>query len=205
MARATIASLAAGITDTYISTNSRSYGEEAMRFGGKFEFLRPTSMSQDSSVDNSYLSHFVEWGQSNGVEFEYVVILRPTTPFRQADVIKQALKTMLKLGHRATSMRSAHLAPESPYKWFKRDENGFFNSLDGKMSASEVNLPRQGFDDVFIPNGYVDILKWKHIVDGSFLGDKMFVYETEFCHEVDSKEQLEMCQIIASQRQSRME
>ena len=95
--------LAAGITDTYISTNSRSYGEEAMLFGGKFEFLRPTSMSQDSSVDNSYLSHFVEWGQSNGVEFEYVVILRPTTPFRQADVIKQALKTMLKLGHRATS------------------------------------------------------------------------------------------------------
>ena len=62
-------------------------------------------------------------------------------------------------------LRSAHLAPES----HKNGLNGrmVFQFARWKNVTSEVNLPRQGFDDVFIPNGYVDILKWKHIVDGS--------------------------------------
>ena len=109
---------------------------------------------------------------------------------------------MEELGPYASSLRSAHCAPESPFKWFKRDQNGFFKSLDGTLSASEVNMPRQDFEDVFIPNGYIDILRWEKVVDRSFWGDSMFVYETAPCHEIDSKEQLEICQLIALKNES---
>ena len=108
---------------------------------------------------------------------------------------------MEELAESVSSMRSAHLAPESPYKWFKRDSNGFFKSLDGKLSAAEVNMPRQNFEDVFVPNGYIDIVRWKNILDETFWGDNMFVYVTKTCHEIDSREQLEVCQIIASKNE----
>ena len=70
------------------------------------------------------------------------------------------------------------------------------------MSASEVNMPRQDFEDVYIPNGYVDIVRWENIINGSFWGDNMYVFETPMCHEVDSEEQLEICQVIASNKES---
>ena len=198
VARAIKAGIEAGIKNTYISTNSLEYGNEAKAYGGKFEFLRPEKISKDKSTDNDYLEHFIKWCQDHSVWFEYLVLLRPTSPFRETKIIKKALSVMQNLGETASSLRSAHIAPESPYKWFKRDNLGFFRSIDGKLSATEVNMPRQNFEDVFIPNGYIDILRWQNIVEGSFWGDNMFVFKTDTCHEIDTKEQLDVCQIIAS-------
>ena len=59
----------------------------------------------------------------------------------------------------SSSMRSAHLAPESPFKWFLKDKNSFFQPITGDFSADILNQPRQSFEDVYVPNGYIDIIK----------------------------------------------
>jgi N-acylneuraminate cytidylyltransferase len=92
----------------------------------------------------------------------------------------------------ATSLRSGHNAPESPYKWFLKDENNFFMGLRDDLTPEKVNLPRQSFPSVYIPDGYIDVLKSSVILNsGTLHGDKMLVFESPFCVEVDTKDDFE--------------
>src|SRR5207245_11022158 len=87
---------------------------------------------------------------------EYLVHLRPTTPLRDPALIAEAIER-IRNDSEATSVRSAHPAPESPFKWFTRDGQGYFHGLNPNGPAGYTNLPRQYFVRVYIPDGYVDV------------------------------------------------
>ena len=57
------------------------------------------------------------------------------------------------------------------------------------LTPEKVNLPRQSFPPVYVPNGYIDIIKSETIEDYNTLhGNKMIVFETPVCNEVDTVE-----------------
>ena len=87
-------------------------------------------------------------------------------------------------------MRSAHRCSESPFKWFLKSEDGYFRSLQQDCSNDAANLPRQAFPEVFIPNGYVDIIRPEQVRLGSLYGEKMLAFVTEPCQEVDCQEDI---------------
>jgi N-acylneuraminate cytidylyltransferase len=62
----------------------------------------------------------------------------------------------------ATSLRSAHPCAESPFKWFLLKENGFYTGITSD-DMDVLNRPRQMFPTVYIPDGYVDVLKTSFI------------------------------------------
>ena len=75
----------------------------------------------------------------------------------------------------------------SPFKWFLRDQTGFFEGLREDLTPEKVNLPRQSFPTVYVPNGYIDIVRSSRVLANSNLhGDKMFVFESPVCSEVDT-------------------
>ena len=70
--------------------------------------------------------------------------------------------------------------------------NGFYyrSILDG-LSNDEINNPRQGFPDVFEPDGYVDVLNTEYIVrSGLMHGDKMVAFESPDGFDIDTVEDL---------------
>ena len=98
---------------------------------------------------------------------EFWVHLRPTTPLRDPKIIDNAIEKILS-DDTATSLRSAHRATETPLKWFRKDEMGFFKGLVMTSSKDEeYNLPKENFDDVYIPDGYVDIIRRSIIMSGT--------------------------------------
>ena len=111
--------------------------------------------------------------------------LRPTTPFRDPEVIKRAIKEMA--NSKATSMRSAHRTVESPYKFIKI-KKGYFLPFIGDLENS--NLPRQLYDSVYHPNGYVDILKVSEI-GKTIHGKKILPFITDEVIEIDRPIDLE--------------
>ena len=179
-----------------VSTDSIEYAEIAKKYGAEVPFLRPAELAQDKSTDYDFMAHAVDWFSSNiSLQPEYLVHLRPTTPLRDPKVIDDAIK-LIKNQKESTSLRSIHLSPESPFKWLRKDENNFLMSLDGRDSnLDKYNGPRQDFPDVYIPNGYVDIVKSQIIKERQVLhGDRVLAFETPFCTEVDAIEELEMIQ-----------
>ena len=132
------------------------------------------------------MHHAMSWmKREEGEIAEYWVHLRPTTPLRVPGILKEAMNCIQKHPE-ANSLRSAHPAPESPFKWFLRDQRGFFEGLREDLTPEKVNLPRQFFPTMYVPDGYVDIVRSSWVLGQPTLhGDRMFVFESPVCTEVD--------------------
>ncbi|MEG1876547.1 MAG: acylneuraminate cytidylyltransferase family protein [Lachnospiraceae bacterium] len=172
-----------------VSTDSEEIAEIARKYGAEVPFLRPKKYAEDCSGDIEFINHALHWFMDNeGSVPEYLIHLRPTTPLREVEIVDTAISTIMKR-EEATSLRSAHLASESPYKWFLKNENEYFTALSEKITLDEANEGRQGFPNVYIPDGYVDVLKSQFIIEQQLLhGDRMIAFESPCCYEVDTIE-----------------
>jgi CMP-N,N'-diacetyllegionaminic acid synthase len=171
-----------------VSTDSLEYAEIAKKYGAEVPFFRPKNISGDKSTDFDLFKHALEWFDYNeNYKPDFLLHLRPTTPLRENTILENALNLFLEKKDESTSLRSGHLASESPFKWFLKDEKNYFKGLRDDLTPEKVNLPRQSFPNVYIPDGYVDILKSSVIQNTSTLhGDKMLVFESPNCVEVDT-------------------
>jgi N-acylneuraminate cytidylyltransferase len=181
------------VSRVILSTDSEEYAQIAIEYGAEVPFLRPNEISGDKSTDFDLFLHALNWFKENEKLIpEYILHLRPTTPLRNPQIMEEAVKLFFENKNLASSLRSGHSAPESPYKWFLKDENNYFKGLRDDLTPEKVNLPRQSFPSVYIPDGYIDILKSSVIFDsGTLHGDKMLVFESPFCVEVDTKDDFE--------------
>lgn len=183
-----------GIEKVIVSTDSHEYAQVAEDYGAEVPFLRPAALSQDFSTDYDFMSHAVSWfDNSSEPSPEFWVHLRPTTPLRDVRILTEA---MLLIASRpdSTALRSGHLSPESPFKWFRKNADGYLTSLNGEdTNLDRYNGPRQDFPDVLIPNGYVDIVRSSFIRTKKLLhGNKVLAMETPYCTELDSPEELSL-------------
>lgn len=187
-----VAKLSKKISRVIVSTNSRKYADIAIKYGAEVPFIRPEKYSNDFSTDKEFLLHAMNWFKANEQNIpQFWVHLRPSTPLRDPIIVDKAIDIIL--DKNATSLRSGHKAVESPLKWFSLSKEGFFQSFISDDNNQEAyNLPKESFDDVYIPNGYVDIVKASHIMNNSTVhGERMIGYESPFCTEVDSNHELD--------------
>jgi N-acylneuraminate cytidylyltransferase len=177
-----------GVERIIVSTDSREYADVANSFGAETPFLRPAEISGDKSTDYELFIHLLNWFKLNeNYEPEYIIHLRPTTPLRDPSKMNEAFELFENNKSMASSLRSGHLAPESPFKWFLKDDENYFKGLTPDLTPQKVNLPRQSFPPVYVPDGYIDILKSKVILNsGTLHGEKMIVFESPYCVEVDT-------------------
>ena len=185
------AAKSAGIEKVIVSTDSEQYATISKAYQAEVPFLRPKEISKDSSTDFEFMRHAMEWYKNNiDIDIpEYWIHLRPTTPLRSPEIFIHAYKMIVERSE-ATSLRSAHEASESPFKWFMKEKNGYFKGLNDDLTPEKVNMPRQLFPKMYIPDGYIDIVKASHVLNNPNLhGDKMVVFESPNCTEIDTEEE----------------
>ena len=183
--------LSKNISRVFVSTDSEEFAEISSSFGAEVPFLRPAEYAQDHSTDREYILHAMQWFEEHeGSIPEYWVHLRPTTPLRIPSIIEEAIG-IIKDDKKATSLRSGHKATESPLKWFVKNDKYF----KGFLHNEDYNLPKEKFNQVYIPDGYVDILKSSYMLNNKTIhGDKMIGFESPVCTEIDSREEFDYIQ-----------
>jgi N-acylneuraminate cytidylyltransferase len=181
-----LAKLSNKIDKVIVSTDSQQYAEIAKQYGAEVPFIRPEEYATDSATDRDFLLHAMLWFKDNENYIpEYWVHLRPTTPLREVSIIDNAID-IIKSDKQATSLRSGHKAPESPLKWFVKKNDYFMGLIDNE----DYNLPKEAFEQVYIPDGFVDIVKSSFVMNNQVIhGDKMIGFESPVCTEVDSLEE----------------
>lgn len=186
-----------------VSTDSEEIAGISCYYGAQVPFLRPSQYARDESTDNEWVLHLISWlEESEGRAPEFLVHLRPTTPLREPAIIDSAIAE-IRNRPEATSLRSGHPAPASPFKWCLRDEKGYFKGILPEYSNDYINRPRQFFPDVYIPDGYVDVLKTSFIRESGLLhGEKMIGFISPVCYGVDTIEELEFLQFELEQKGS---
>jgi len=174
-----------------VSTDSQKYTEIAKQYGAEVPFIRPDKISIDTAIDRDFLIHAMNWFKENESSVpEYWVHLRPTTPLRSIEIIDNAINEIVQ-DNNATSLRSGHKAPESPLKWFVKSNYYFRGLVDGE----DYNLPKEAFEQVYIPDGFVDVVKSSFVMNNKEIhGDRIIGFESPVCTEVDSVEEFEYIQ-----------
>jgi len=174
-----------------ISTDSLKYKKLILKkYKKKVEvpFLRPKNISGDHSSDYSWLKHALVFlkREENYIP-DIIVQLRPTTPNRDVKVVDNAINFFLRNYKKATSLRSANEFSQPPEKMFKIN-NGYFKGYFNKKKIFEYyNFPRQKFAKPYLPNGYIDILKPKIILNSNLIhGNKILPFITSQTNDIDS-------------------
>lgn len=172
-----------------VSTDSSDYADMSRRLGAEVPFLRPAEISGDSATDYDFILHALDWFAANGGEPDYIVHIRPTTPFRKAGLIDEAITTFIQ-SSKATALRSVHEMSESAYKTFEVAAHGQLKRVGSESTALDAaNNARQKFPSTYQANGYVDVLSTSFIrKNGIIHGDWVMPFITPAVVEVDTED-----------------
>lgn len=171
---------ARSLDDVVLSTDSPEIAAVAERYGATVPFLRPAELAGDAASSIDVVAHAVQWLRDHGSEYDYVMLLEPTSPLREASDIDAAMRALVDSGacsivgvcradtvHPAfmykvgTGGRMAPLMPGAPSDGLRRQDVEPVYFLEGSVYASRLPdlFERGGFnhDDTI---GY-EVPKWK--------------------------------------------
>jgi N-acylneuraminate cytidylyltransferase len=180
------------IDHVYVTSDSKKILEIASMYGAK-TLLRPQEISGDLSRDVEYLKHFAN-AVTNVYESDLIVLLRPTHPIRNINLLSKAFQCFQK-SQGVDSLRSMKKNVEIVFKSWFINSNGFATPIIEKWPGIEdaMNAPRQILPKTFYQDGYVDIFPLKTALNlASTSGDKVlpFLIE-EFSVDIDTLDDME--------------
>lgn len=141
----------------FVSTDSNDIRNEAEGRGIEIPFMRPDDLASDSASTYSVIIHVLDEFKSRGLEFEKVVLLQPTSPFRIAEDIKGCLELWQS---NIDMVVSVNLSKANPYfNLFETDSEGYLQHSKGCGQYTR----RQDAPKVWEYNGAVYIMTVKSL------------------------------------------
>lgn len=164
MAYTISAAVQSGVFSSVIcSTDSSDYAQIARHYGAEVPFMRPEQYSGDLSPDIEWIENTLLRLKDQGATFDCFSILRPTSPFRQADTIQRAWKEFLEEDG-VDSLRAVEICQQHPGKmWVIRGKR-----MHPLMPLSPPDQPWhssqfQGLPEVYVQNASLEIA-WTRVV-----------------------------------------
>jgi CMP-N,N'-diacetyllegionaminic acid synthase len=189
------------ITRVIVSTDSPIYAAIARQYGAETPFLRPDAISGDFATDLEVFTHALQWlARHEKYHPEIVVHLRPTHPIRRAVDIEQAVR-LLRSDPNCDSVRTVVKAPETPFKMWFMDDNGFLKPVVQSDAKDSWNLPRQSLAQAYLQNAAIDVV-WSRIITAthSMTGTRIRGLVMEQSWDIDTAEQLKAAATAARER-----
>ncbi len=180
------------IERTVVSTDDEEIADVARQHGAEVPFLRPAELARDDTVDYPVFLHALRWLQDNeDYTPDLVVHLRPTSPFRRAGLIAEALAKLARYPD-ADCLRTINEAPVTPYKLWQKD--GDYMRPFAKLAGVEsYNMPRQDLPEVYWHNGVLDVIRARTILErGSISGERIIHLEMSDDDVVDIDNPLDL-------------
>ncbi|OUX35835.1 MAG: hypothetical protein CBE33_06970 [Candidatus Pelagibacter sp. TMED273] len=173
-----------------VSTDSKKYQKIALNFGAEVPFLRPKKFSLDFSLDYEFILHATKYMIKNNYIPDLIVLLRPSSPNRNIDIVDKGINLFLKNLKKYDSMRSVSEFNQPVQKFFMIRQKRLKGFFDNRYTGEYHAWPRQHFPKSYLPNGYIDILKPKFFLKSKKLFGKMFPYLTNYILDIDEKKDL---------------
>jgi CMP-N,N'-diacetyllegionaminic acid synthase len=164
------------LTDFVVSTDDEEIREVAKRFGAKVPFIRPSKLATDDAPSIPVIQHAVSYMEkAESIQYDLIMMLQPTTPFRIAIDIDSSIENLLSSG--ADSLVSVvDVEGHHPFR-MKRiiGGNKLINYID---QGFEDMRPRQSLPKVYLRSGAIYLATRELVMSGhSFVGDNCQAYE----------------------------
>ena len=143
------------VTRTVFTSDDDEMMQEAKRCGAEVLFRRPDDLASDTASSWSVVEHAVNWLEKNENWVpDFIVLLQPTTPLRNAKHIDEGIDKMLLEGK--SSCISVREVDYPPQWMFYIDTTGEPKKL---FQETQTITRRQDAPLVWQPNGLIYIVK----------------------------------------------
>jgi CMP-N-acetylneuraminic acid synthetase len=152
-----------------------SDSEEIIKFSklkGIRTLLRPDKLAEDLSSTLDVLKHHINYFEKHNINCDALILLQPTNPFRDSDLLNEAIKYFEASGRKSLATFSLL------EKKLGNIENGFFrpsNYIPGQRS--------QDLKENYFENGLLYITKCKSILAGKVITDDVYPF---VCNTLES-------------------
>lgn len=155
-----------------VSTDSKHVAEIARKYGAEIPFMRPDEISGDMASSDDAILHALAFYESQGIKFEEVCKLQPTSPLRTAKHIQEAC--MLFRKKKADFLVSVCECEHSPLWAGKIGED---LSMDTFIAEEVKRACRQDLPIYYRLNGAIYIGKTERFCEKkNFLGKNSVAY-----------------------------
>ncbi len=169
-----------------VSTDDEEIAEISKKYGAEVPFLRPEELAQDNTPDKPVMLHLINWLKENeNYEFDILVHLRPTTPFKTSEIINNCIEK-IKSNNILTAVRTVTKSEgvSHPY-WMYKEKNGILKSFIEGIDISKY-YQRQLLPPCYKLNGVVDVLRTNIILNSTnHFGDKIGFVEIDEYNSID--------------------
>lgn len=162
------AALKSNLDKVIVTTDSEEIAEVAIKFGAEVPFIRPSELATDKAKALPVIQHALAFLSELGQDFDAVMMLQPTTPFRRVEDINEAINTLHSTG--ADSVISVvNVQGHHPARMKYLGEDN--RLVDPDFCEKYENQPRQELEAMFIRNGAIYLTRTEVLNAGSFKGD----------------------------------
>ena len=183
-------SIEAGLSSKYIdevvvTTDSPEIANVARYHGASIPFLRPPELATDTATSFDVVKHTIDFYKNElKREFNYVLLLEPTSPLRDKLDIDGSLTLLSSNVHATAVVGVCKTESQNPEFLIKISTEGFlvgYANIDIKVSR------RQDIADVFFLEGSIYLSQTNVL-----LNKKTFYHSNTLCFEVPKWKSLEI-------------
>ena len=168
--------------DIIVSTDSERIKEVAEATGLKVPFLRPAHLATDTAGTHEVLLHALEFAEQQGKKPDVVVLLQPTSPFRTAQHIREAIELYHPEIDMVVSVKETKSNPY--YVLFEENEQGYLQKSKEGSFTRRQDCPR-----VWELNGAIYIINTQSLKAkplNQFNKVKKYVMDELSSHDIDT-------------------
>ena len=139
-----------------LSTDSEEIRRVAEGLGLAVPYTRPAELATDSAGSREVIIDAMDWADAQGIEYDCVVLLQPTSPLRTADDIRQCMDVYDLYAPGIDMAVTVTEAASNPYyNCFESGEDGFLRISKGDGLITR----RQDAPKVWEYNGAVYVIR----------------------------------------------
>ena len=163
-----------------VSTDSQEIREVAKAFGADTPFLRPSELAEDETRSIDVVIHAVHFLKAEN--YDYVILLQPTSPLRDVDDIDGAIEYFF--DKNATSIIGVCEMEHSPIWSNTLDED---RSMDRFLDPKYNNSRSQDLPTYYRINGAFYMSKVNSVLENEtfFIDHDIYAYIMSLEHSVD--------------------
>lgn len=181
-----------------VSTDSLKIAEISKSFGAKVPFLRPKELANENAKTVDVIIHALNYYVNKKIEFDYFMLLQPTSPLRNPKDIKNAVNLLFEKN--ANSVVSVCETEHSPL-WSNTLPDDL--SLANFIKQEVKNIPRQELPRYYRINGAIYISNVDFFIsEKDFYGEKSYAYimPPERSIDIDNLVDLKLAEILLGGR-----
>lgn len=174
--------------DICVTTDSDEIINVVRQYGMEVPFKRPDYLATDTASSYDVLIHAVNFYKSKGIDYDWMVLLQPTTPFRKEEDLRNMLDMMTDDLDMVVSVKKAETNPY--YNCYAVNDQGYLKKFikpQTQIVGRQSEMP-----DIYEKNGSIYVIKIESLRKQKLNEfEKVYFYEMSKEYSIDLDEPLD--------------